>query len=204
MACADSARRCRQGGAGLLAPRRLRTRPGRLSPVRISRPASIRPIFATSATGRKWLARAVLGVPDRDRHADDLDAGARSRDQHLAFEHERRPPAVAHVERAEHGGRVVAESRLRIGDRAPGGPCDPEIREAVRAVADLRDRGPRVQTGADDDRVRPQRGRVEDPAQVLGIVLAVAVDRDDARSRRPAAPLPRRARSTPPCRGFAR
>jgi len=117
-------------------------------------------------------------VGDRNRHRDAFNVEAAGLDQDLAFERETRRRTVVDARLAQQAGRVDAKSRLGVGKAAPGRQPDPEVGEAVGSVAQRRHLLTQVPARADHDRPGPLAVRREQRGDLLGPVLAVAVERD--------------------------
>ena len=79
---------------------------------------------------------------------------------------------------AQQPRRVDAKARLAVGEALPRREADPEVREAVGSVAKPRDFVAQMPARADHDRLRPLALGGEQRRNVLGPVLAVAVQRN--------------------------
>ena len=129
-------------------------------------------------------AAAPLGEVDGGhRHLDETPPAGGRADQHLGLEDE---PFAARAHGVDQPGGVHAKSRLRVGHGSAREPVDEESGHAYRrdpaggkghrhrALPDL------AQTPTDDERIGGLGGRREEPREIVGIVLAIAVHGHDA------------------------
>ena len=100
---------------------------------------------------------------------------------------------------AQQALRIDPETGLGVGEAPAGRARDPEVGQAVGPVAQRRRAAAQVQARADHDRLGTAPVRGEQGGDVLGQVLAVAVERD----YRPRAELERALHATPQARAFA-
>ncbi len=100
---------------------------------------------------------------------------------------------------AQQADRVDAKAGLRVGKAATGRQADPEIPAAVGVVAQGWNLLPQVQARADHDCLGHCTLRREQRGDVLGPVLAVAVERD----HRPRPELERALHAAPQARALA-
>jgi len=117
-------------------------------------------------------------VRDRHRHCDALDTEAAGFDQDLAFEREARRCAVVDPSFAQQPCRIDAKAGLGVGEAAARRAGDPEVGDAVGPIAQRRRTAAQVQPRADHDRLGTVAVRREQRRDVLGPVLAIAVERD--------------------------
>ncbi len=132
---------------------------------------------------------------------DDRAADRGGAYEHLGLEHE---PAVAGARRGEQAPRVDAESRLGV---AQGRPISQSMKKPATCMASRRSggicAGPAGEAPADHERLGLLAAGAEEPRDVVGIVLPVAVERDRRSTPRASAsakPAPERralARSPP-------
>ena len=129
-------------------------------------------------------AAAPLGEVDgRHRHLDETPPAGGRADQHLGLEDE---AFAARAHGVDQPGRVDAKPRLRVGHGSAREPVDEESGHAYRRDP-AGGKGHRrralpdpAQTPTDDERIGRLGGRREEPREIVGIVLAIAVHRDDA------------------------
>jgi hypothetical protein len=152
-----------------------------------------------SRTGRK---RLPLGKVDGHRHLDETPPPAARPAFRLEDE-----ASAARAHGVDQAGGVHAQPRLRVGDGRAGEPVDEESGHAYRGdpAGGQRHRhapADRAQTPSDDERIRRLGGRCEEPWEVGGVVLAIAVHGDDAlgvaRKRLGQPTAERRPLATPP------
>ena len=127
------------------------------------------------------IRTAVAGF---DRHRDQSAAEfARGRNQDLGFVDE---ALARHVLECEHGGRIQTLAALAVDQPVAAGPGDAPVAEIV---ADTTVPGLGValpQTRAVDDAARMAVGGLDQPRDVAGAMLAVAVHRDHGLEPAPA------------------
>src|SRR5207247_2009144 len=116
--------------------------------------------------------------PWRDRDLANGETGGPGQHQQLGLEQE---AAAPRSHRLEHRPRVDAKSGLCVGDGPPRQPVDEEARHAQGVETRGLHGGAAVgEPAADDDRSGQGRGRREEPRDVLGVVLPITVEGDDA------------------------
>src|SRR5512135_1233406 len=152
------------------------TRPDKYRPRASSFQATMRVMRTMSSTGWKWLRRA-RALDRGDANREQREAGAPGLDQHLALEHEAlRAAARNHF--SPRGVGIDPEARLAVLDALPGGPGDPEVREAVREIAIERNVFRIVQPAADSYGARFGPLGRQQAGNLFGRMLPVAIQRD--------------------------
>ncbi len=137
------------------------------------------PTAMPSRSGRKRLRRPS-GWMRRDRHFHEPPAGGSRARISISVSSTKRPERG--VDRSQQCGRIHAEPRLRVGDEGRREPVDEEARDAKRGESAGRHaaRAAAAETSPDDERIGRLGRRLEQARNVVGIVLAVRVERDDA------------------------
>ena len=135
-----------------------------------------------SRTGRKRLRRSAKWIAATGTSTRRHPRAAAP----ISISDSSTKPSAARAHGVDQAGGVDAKPRLRVGHGRAREPVDEESRHAYRRDP-AGGKGHRrralpdpAQTPADDERVRRLGGRREEPREVVGIVLAIAVHRDDA------------------------
>ena len=137
-------------------------------------------------------------VVDAHRHRAHRQPRAHGADHHLGLEGE---AVGAAAERERRGDGVHAEARLRVLERLAARDLHPAVGEAIPERPDRREAARLVLARAHHQRARLRRGGRDEPRDVLGQVLPVAVERDHVRHAFPTQGLHARRAARRPCRG---
>jgi len=134
-----------------------------------------------SVAKRAEATRPARGGERAEGNFPDRIARRRRTHEHLCLEHEAASTGRHALEKL---ARVDAEARLRVRDVLAGQPVDEEARhsEGVQSRR-LHEAAAAAQAASDHEGVGLGLGRREQSRDIVGIVLAIAVERDHALRR---------------------